>query len=144
MTVNVLFVSVRNEARTHMATAWFNALVHPGKAHATSAGTQPAGSVDASIVDAMKEIGLDVSASSPRLLTLLVQSAADIVIIIAPPLPELAIAGTSPHDSWLLDEAVGRPVEGVRDVRSGTEKLVRRLLISRQWLPYGASSPPGA
>jgi hypothetical protein len=42
----VLFVSVRNACRTQMAAAWLNALAHPSRAHAMSAGTAPADAID--------------------------------------------------------------------------------------------------
>ncbi|HVJ89136.1 MAG TPA: arsenate reductase ArsC, partial [Labilithrix sp.] len=57
----VLFACVHNAGRSQMAAAWLNALADPKKAHAVSAGTKPAAHVHPIVVDAMKEVGIDLS-----------------------------------------------------------------------------------
>jgi arsenate reductase len=144
MVSSVLFVSVRNAGRTQMATAWFNALVHPGKARAVSAGIDPAGGVLPEVLHAMREVGLELSDATPRLLTPLLESTADVVITIAPTLPDPPIHGACEHDAWVIDDPEGETEERVRKILDDVEKLVRRLLVARQWMPFGASSPPTA
>ena len=80
MAETALFASVRNAGRTQMATAWLNALAHPGKVHAVSAGTDPAGAVYQAVIAVMTEIGLDITSSQPRLLTPILEGSADLII----------------------------------------------------------------
>ncbi len=57
----VLFACVHNAGRSQMAAAWFNKLCDPHKAVAMSAGTQPGERVHHGVVDAMLEVGIDLS-----------------------------------------------------------------------------------
>ena len=64
----VIFACVHNAGRSQMAAAFFNALADPQKASALSAGTQPADRPHPEVVEALKEVGLDISDAVPRLL----------------------------------------------------------------------------
>lgn len=64
----VLFVCVHNSGRSQMAEAFFNRLAG-GKARAVSAGTEPGEKVHPEVVQAMKEVGIDISGNRPKLLT---------------------------------------------------------------------------
>ena len=64
----ILFVCVHNSGRSQMAEAFFNKLAK-GRALAISAGTQPADSVNPAVVEAMKEVGIDISGNKPKALT---------------------------------------------------------------------------
>ena len=66
----VLFACVHNAGRSQMAAAWFNLLADPTKAQAISAGTDPGPRVHPEVVDAMSEVGLDLSNSSTSKLPL--------------------------------------------------------------------------
>ena len=142
MVSTVLFASVRNAGRTQMAAAWLNALAHPGKVQAVSAGTSPADAVDQNIVAVMKETGIDISSSTPRLLTPALEHSADMLIVVAPPLPDPPVHGAGERDEWLVDDPVGAPLDRVRQIRGDVEKMVRRLLVANHWMPFGASTPP--
>jgi arsenate reductase (thioredoxin) len=65
----VVFACVHNAGRSQMAAAWFNALTDPSRARAVSAGTRPGDHVHPVVVDAMREVDIDLSAATPRLLT---------------------------------------------------------------------------
>ena len=65
----VLFVCVHNLGRSQMAEAFFNKMAK-GRAQALSAGTQPADKVNQVVVEAMREVGIDISGSKPRALTM--------------------------------------------------------------------------
>ncbi len=67
--MTVLFACVQNAGRSQMAAALFNSLADPDKARAVSAGTQPGTAVHAEVVAVIREIGLDLSAAMPTLLT---------------------------------------------------------------------------
>jgi arsenate reductase len=65
----VVFACVHNAGRSQMAAAWFNRLADPARAHAVSAGTQPADRVHPIVVDVMKEVSLDAGLNRPQRLT---------------------------------------------------------------------------
>ena len=65
----VLFIWVHNSGRSQMAEAFFNQMAN-GKARAISAGSQPADSVNPTVVKAMREVGIDTSKNIPKLLAL--------------------------------------------------------------------------
>jgi arsenate reductase len=142
MTSTVLFLSVRNAGRTQMAAAWFNALAHPGKATAVSAGTTPAPAILPLVVEVMNERGMGISSGSPRLLTPGIEASADLLILFIPPHPEVAVARVGERDEWLVTDPGGEPRERVRAICDDVEKMVRRLLVARHWMPLGASMPP--
>jgi arsenate reductase len=142
MTSTVLFLSVRNAGRTQMATAWFNALAHPGKATAVSAGTSPAPGLLPLVAEVMSERGMGISSNAPRLLTPGVEASADLLILFIPPHPEVAVARVGDRDEWLVTDPDGESRERVREICDDVEKMVRRLLVARHWMPLGASMPP--
>ena len=65
----VPFVCVHNSGRSQMSEAFFNLLVK-GKIKGFSAGTQPADKVNPVVIEAMQEIGIDISRNKPRVLTM--------------------------------------------------------------------------
>ena len=65
----ILFVCVHNAGRSQMAEAFFNQMAK-GKAKGFSAGTQPADKVNPVVVEAMREVGIDISRRKPKMLTL--------------------------------------------------------------------------
>lgn len=142
MISTVLFVSVRNAARTQMASAWLNALAHPGKVRAVSAGTSPADALDESVFAAMKEAGIDISSSAPRVLTPARERSADMLIVVAPPLPDPPVRGVGEYDEWLVVDPAWEALDRIRQIRGDVERMVRRLLVTNHWTPFGASTPP--
>src|SRR3990172_6012458 len=75
----VLFVCVHNSGRSKMAEALFNRLAG-GRAIALSAGTQPGDKVNPVVVEAMREVGIDISGSMPKALTPEMAEQADRII----------------------------------------------------------------
>ncbi len=65
----VIFACVHNAGRSQIAAALFNALADPRKAIAKSAGTRPADRPHPKVVEALKEIGIDIGDAVPRFLT---------------------------------------------------------------------------
>lgn len=76
----VIFACVHNAGRSQMAAAFFNDLVAASKAKALSAGTHPAERVHPEVVQVMKELGIDLSAAKPQLLTEDLAKHADLLI----------------------------------------------------------------
>jgi arsenate reductase len=65
----VLFVCIHNAGRSQMAEAYFNRAAK-GKARALSAGTRPGNAVHPEVIEAMKEVGIDISGNKPKVLTM--------------------------------------------------------------------------
>ena len=76
----VIFACVHNAGRSQMATAFFNALADPTKAWSLSAGTAPAACVHPEVLAAMAEVGLDLRAVTPRLLTAAMAAEAQLLV----------------------------------------------------------------
>lgn len=76
---NVLFVCVHNSGRSQMAEAFFNQLAK-GKGQALSAGTDPADAVDSTVVEVMREVGIEISGNKPKPLTADMLEQADAVV----------------------------------------------------------------
>ena len=127
-----------------MATAWLNALAHPDKVRGISAGTEPTDAVDVNVVAVMKERGIDVSSCRPQALTPDVEQSADRFVVIAPPLPGALVRSPGEDEEWGVADPAGEPIARVREIRDEIERRVRRLLVENHWMPFGASTPPGA
>jgi arsenate reductase (thioredoxin) len=65
----VIFACIHSAGRSQMSAGFFNKYAEPAKAHAVSAGTQPADLVHSEVVEAMKEVGIDLSTVKPQKLT---------------------------------------------------------------------------
>ena len=129
----ILFACIHNAGRSQMAAALFNHLADPAKARAVSAGTEPGTHVHPEVLQAMLELGVDLSAVVPRKLTQELASTASLLITMGcgescPVVPGLE------RDDWPLEDPKGKPVERVRQIRADIAERVRGLLKSRGWL----------
>jgi len=124
---NVLFVCIHNAGRSQMAAAFLDALAH-GRAVAGSAGTIPAEKVNPVVVEAMKEVGLDVSGNKPRLLTQEMLEGVDRVITMGCSVEEACPLLFVPAEDWGLEDPAGKSIEVVRRIRDEIRERVLRLL----------------
>ncbi len=129
----VLFACVHNAGRSQMAAAWFNVLADPTKARAVSAGTAPADRVHPVVVEAMREVGIDLSGASPRALTPDLAASARWLITMGcgdqcPHVPGLR------RDDWPLDDPNDQPIERVRAIRDEIASRVRRFVAEQGWV----------
>ena len=122
----VLFVCVHNAGRSQMAAGLLDHLAG-GRVRVRSAGSAPGDSVNAAVVEAMAEIGIDVAKEIPKLLTDGAVRAADVVITMgcgdACPL----YPGKRYLD-WTLEDPAGQGLDAVRPIRDEIERRVRGLL----------------
>jgi protein-tyrosine-phosphatase len=112
-----------------MAEALFNRLAD-GRAEALSAGTEPGRAPHAEVVEAMREIGVDVAAHEGRLLTDDMVGATDRVVTMGCTVDEAAcpaIRYTGVED-WGLPDPKGQSIEKVREIRDEIERRVRAML----------------
>lgn len=130
----ILFVCVHNSGRSVMAEYLFNQLAAQAEliAHAQSAGTHPGTGVDPMVQAAMAELGLDVAAHRPRLLTeAMVQGAARLISmgcgVDTSSCPSSLIRGL---EDWDLDDPHGKPLPAVRAIRDQVRARVATLVAS--------------
>ncbi|MFD8982628.1 arsenate reductase ArsC [Streptomyces sp. NPDC059564] len=123
---SVLFVCVHNAGRSQMAAA-FLAHLADGRIEVRSAGSAPAGQVNPAAVAAMREVGIDMSAQVPKVLTTEAVQASDVVIT-------MGCGDTCPvfpgkrYLDWQLDDPAGQGLEAVRPIREEIEHRVRALI----------------
>ncbi|SCD55907.1 arsenate reductase ArsC [Streptomyces sp. OspMP-M43] len=123
---SVLFVCVHNAGRSQMAAAFLTHLAR-GRVEVRSAGSAPADSVNPAAVQAMAEVGIDISAEIPKVLTTGAVQASDAVIT-------MGCGDTCPvfpgkkYLDWTLEDPAGRGIESVRPIRDQIERHVRSLL----------------
>jgi arsenate reductase len=128
----VLFACVQNAGRSQMAAAFFDALADPAQARALSAGTRPGERVHPEVVEAMREVGIDLSGARPQPLTDELAGQADLLVTMGcgeecPVVPGLE------RDDWPLEDPKGRPADEVRDIRDQIRARVADLLRARGW-----------
>jgi arsenate reductase len=128
----VLFACIHNAGRSQMAAAWFNALADPTRARGVSAGTQPGERVHPEVVEAMKEVGIDLANEKPRLLTDALATSAAMLVTMGCGEACPAVAGLE-RDDWPLDDPKGRPVDQVRRIRDDIRARIETLLRERGW-----------
>lgn len=113
---SVLFVCVHNSGRSQMAEAFFNRFAG-NKTAASSAGTQPAPEINPTVVQVMREAGLDISHHKPKLLTLKMVEHADRVITMGCGVADTCPAAIVPMEDWGIEDPEGKPIEKVREIR---------------------------
>jgi arsenate reductase (thioredoxin) len=122
----VLFVCLHNAGRSQMSAALFERAAG-GRHHALSAGTTPADRVHPEVVDVMRELGLDLSARTPRRLTRELAEQADVVVTMGCGDECPYIPGKRYLD-WDLPDPKGRPIEEVRATRDDIAERVQALI----------------
>jgi arsenate reductase len=127
---SVLFVCVHNAGRSQMAAA-LTAQLGGGAIDVQSAGSEPAERVSPAVVEAMAEVGLDLSREFPRPLTDAAVEGADVVVTMGCG-DACPVYPGKRYVDWVLDDPAGQPVEVVRrirdEIRVRVEGLVTELL----------------
>jgi arsenate reductase (thioredoxin) len=124
----VLFVCTQNAGRSQIAQAFFEKL-GPADVRAESAGAEPASQVHPVVVEAMREVGIELSGRRPKKLTLEMQLHADWAITLAcgakcPYVPSVV-------EDWDVADPAGRPIEEVRRIRDDIRERVVDLATNR-------------
>ncbi|MGK5544630.1 arsenate reductase ArsC [Streptomyces sp. URMC 127] len=123
---SVLFVCVHNAGRSQMGAA-FLARLGGDRVEVRSAGSAPAETVNPAVVAAMRELGIDLSAQTPKLLTTEAVQASDVVITMGCGDACPVFPGKRYLD-WKLEDPAGQGVDAVRPIRDEIERRVRGLL----------------
>ncbi len=128
----VLFACIHNAGRSQMAAAWFNALSDPSEARAISAGSEPGTRVHPEVVEAMKEVDIDLATQQPKFLSDELARSATLLVTMGcgeacPFVPGLRRA------DWPLEDPKGKPIERVREIRDDVKNRVSKLLADEGW-----------
>jgi arsenate reductase len=127
----VVFACVHNAGRSQMAAAWLNALGDPGLVRALSAGTAPGDRVHPVVVEAMREVGIDLGEARPQRLTpALLAGATDLVTMGCGEACPTAPRSVERRD-WPVEDPKGQAIERVREIRDQIRARVIDLLA--QW-----------
>lgn len=123
---SVLFVCVHNAGRSQMAAAFLTHL-SLGKVEVRSAGSAPADSINPAVVEALKEVGIDISNEIPKVLTTSAVEQSDVVITMGCGDACPFFPGKRYLD-WVLPDPAGQGVADVRPIRDQIKKLVEDLI----------------
>jgi protein-tyrosine-phosphatase len=123
---SVLFVCVHNAGRSQMAAAFLTHLAGD-KVEVRSAGSAPADSVNPAVVEALSEIGIDISNEMPKVLTTAAVESSDVVITMGCGDACPFFPGKRYLD-WPLADPAGQGVAAVRPIRDEIRKLVEDLI----------------
>jgi len=131
----VLFVCVHNAGRSQMAAGWLRHLAGDS-IDVRSAGSEPAEHINPTAVQAMCEVGIDITSNQPAKLDRDAVATADVVIT-------MGCGDTCPifpgkrYEDWTLDDPAGQPLPAVRRIRDQICDHVQQLLTQ-----LGSSVPP--
>ena len=123
---SVLFVCVHNAGRSQMAAAFLTHL-SDGAVEVWSAGSAPADQINPAAVQAMAEVGIDITAEKPKILTDQAVRESDVVIT-------MGCGDTCPfypgkrYEDWVLDDPAGQGVDAVRPIRDEIRRRVEVLI----------------
>jgi arsenate reductase len=122
----VLFVCVHNAGRSQMAAGLVK-LRSGGRIHVRSAGSDPGEQINPAVVEAMRELGVDMSEELPKPLTDEVVRAADVVITMGCG-DACPIYPGKRYEDWALDDPAGQEIEAVRRIRDAIDERAQRLV----------------
>jgi arsenate reductase (thioredoxin) len=122
----VLFVCVHNAGRSQMAAGLVK-LRSGGRIHVRSAGSDPADRINPAVVEAMREIGVDMAEELPKPLTDEAVRAADVVITMGCG-DACPIYRGKKYEDWELDDPAEQDLEAVRAIRDEIDRRVERLV----------------
>jgi len=125
---SVLFVCVHNAGRSQMAAAWLTKLAGE-KVQVRSAGSAPADSINPSVVEAMLEVGIDISHEMPKVLTTTAVQESDVVITMGCGDACPFFPGKRYLD-WPLQDPAGQGVAAIRPIRDEIKRLVEDLITT--------------
>jgi arsenate reductase len=123
---SVLFVCVHNAGRSQMAAAWLTHLAGD-RVEVRSAGSTPGSAVNPAAVEAMREVGIDISAEVPKILTTDAVRESDVCVT-------MGCGDTCPvfpgkrYLDWDLEDPAGQGVEAVRPIRDEIKVLIEALI----------------
>jgi L-amino acid N-acyltransferase YncA/protein-tyrosine-phosphatase len=139
-TPTVLFVCVHNAGRSQMAAGWLKQLAGD-RIQVWSAGSEPADRINPTAVQAMREVGIDITGETPKILTTDSVAGADVVVT-------MGCGDSCPfypgkrYEDWQLTDPAGQPIEVVREVRDEIKARIEALVAELLGTTGPISSQP--
>jgi len=127
-TPTVLFVCVHNAGRSQMAAGWLQHLAGD-RVEVLSAGSAPAATINPVAVEAMAEVGVDITSAVPKVLTDEAVRESDVVVT-------MGCGDACPfypgkrYEDWELDDPAGQGIDAVRPIRDEIRRRVEELIES--------------
>ncbi|EOS99593.2 heat-shock protein HtpX [Streptomyces noursei CCRC 11814] len=122
----MLFVCVHNAGRSQMAAAWLSHLAGD-RIEVRSAGSAPGDTVNPAAVEAMREVGIDISAEKPKILTVDAVKGADVCITMGCG-DACPIFPGKRYLDWKLEDPAGQGIEAVRPIRDEIKTRIETLI----------------
>ncbi|WBB68617.1 arsenate reductase ArsC [Micromonospora sp. WMMD812] len=123
---SVLFVCVHNAGRSQMAAGWLRQLAGD-TVEVRSAGSEPGDRINPTAVEAMREVGIDITAATPTRLTWDAAEASDVIVTMGCGDACPVFPGKR-YEDWKLTDPAGQPIDVVREVRDEIRDRVLALL----------------
>ncbi|MEU5785467.1 arsenate reductase ArsC [Micromonospora lupini] len=123
---SVLFVCVHNAGRSQMAAGWLRHLAGD-TVEVRSAGSAPAETINPAAVAAMREVGIDITDQTPKLLEYAAAESSDVIVTMGCGDACPVFPGKR-YEDWKLDDPAGRGLEAVRGIRDDIRTRVQQLL----------------
>jgi arsenate reductase len=139
----IIFACVHNAGRSQMAAAFFNHMASPAVARAISAGTRPADRVHPEVVEAMREVNIELSSAKPQLLTGQLAAGATLLITMGCG-DECPVVPGMRRDDWPLSDPKGQSIDRVREIRDDIRERVWELLVKEGWIEARSTPPADA
>lgn len=123
----ILFVCVENAGRSQMAEAFFIKYAPRGY-RAVSAGTKPAGQINPLAVQAMSEIGVDISRQKSKIITdEMIRNSFRAINMGCMDRADCPLLFLNNPVDWSIEDPKGKPIENVREIRDEIERRVKEL-----------------
>jgi arsenate reductase len=127
----ILFVCIENAGRSQMAEA-FAKKYGESKFVVSSAGNKPAEAVNSVVVEAMRELGIDISQNKPKLITAQMAMNVDLVVTMGCGANDICPGPFFvPTVDWKLEDPKGKPIEKVREIRNEIEHRIQTLIAQQ-------------
>ncbi|MCF0093993.1 arsenate reductase ArsC [Micromonospora sp. MH99] len=123
---SVLFVCVHNAGRSQMAAGWLRHLAGDA-VEVRSAGSAPAETINPAAVQAMREVGIDITDQTPTLLEYATAESSDVIVTMGCGDACPVFPGRR-YEDWKLDDPAGKGVDAVRPIRDDIRVRVERLV----------------
>jgi protein-tyrosine-phosphatase len=129
----ILFVCVENAGRSQMAEGFFNQRYAPEGYRAISAGTRPVSQINPLAVQAMLEVGIDISNQKSKIITEdMIKNSEKSVNMGCMERTECPMLFINNVIDWGIEDPKGKPIEKVREIRDEIERRVREIAQSLQ------------
>ncbi|MDQ5875585.1 MAG: arsenate reductase ArsC [Thermoproteota archaeon] len=129
----ILFVCIENAGRSQMAEGFFNQRYAQKGYHSISAGTRPVSQINPLAVQAMSEVGIDISGQKSKIITEnMIRNSAKSINMGCMERAECPMLFINNVIDWGIEDPKGQPIEKVREIRDEIDRRVKEIAESLQ------------